>query len=428
MGDQGLTQTVQFSVNELYLLTSKGSFDITMVFEELNIFDNMFTPCMSGNVMVKDSNNIIDNLNIDGGEYIKISIDKGEDNPSYFGFEKMFRIYKISNISNNNFTTKTFILHFVSDEYILSEQKKISQSYSGLYSDFVKNILTKELKISPTTPKDGKAGIQSITQSKGIVDIIVPVLTPFDSIEWISKRAVSKTLPDFVFYETQFGYSFVSLGSLMSSPATADINFNPKSIDNDIMSEMVGARRFKVISSFHVADNTTNGVYAGKFSGFDTLTRTNRTTNIDYIDKVFSKMDHPNKNPILPTTKDSNQYDSRIVVYPYAEPRTTNQYIKGNNTELSSKIDNTQDYIFQRKSIFYALMQRRIQIVLPGNFYLCTGKIVNILLPNYTSNDGSREPVDASMSGNYIILGTRHTVRFDRHETIIEVATDSTNK
>jgi hypothetical protein len=35
---------------------------------------------------------------------------------------------------------------------------------------------------------------------------------------------------------------------------------------------------------------------------------------------------------------------------------------------------------------------------------------------------------DTSLSGKYLIIGTRHIITYQKHETIVEVVTDSTNK
>jgi hypothetical protein len=40
----------------------------------------------------------------------------------------------------------------------------------------------------------------------------------------------------------------------------------------------------------------------------------------------------------------------------------------------------------------------------------------------------SGESVDDYMSWRYIITATRHIIKVDRHETVIEVASDSTNR
>ena len=44
----------------------------------------------------------------------------------------------------------------------------------------------------------------------------------------------------------------------------------------------------------------------------------------------------------------------------------------------------------------------------------------------YCFDNGDK--VDETLSGKYIITGVRHIIRFDKHETVIEVATDSTKK
>lgn len=428
MGDQGITQSTQFRVKDLYIITEKGSFDISMVFEELNIFQNMLTPCMSGSVVIKDTSNIMDKLSLDGNEYIKIHIVKGEDTPEFLSFEKKFRINKIPDVVSNNFTSKIFRIHFLSDEYILSEHLKMVNSYSGLYSDFVTNILTQHLKIPNSKPVNGKSGVGNITQSKGIVDVVIPAMTAFDAIEWITNRAIYDVLPSYMFFETQYGYNFTPLDLLYTATPIADINFNPKHLDKDMGTEFLGVRDYKIISSFDLAKSTESGVYAGTFFGFDPLTRTTKTSNIDYL-KMFDKMPHPNKNPLFPQQKSvNNKFKSRFVVYPYFEPRTQSQYVKTNNSVLSERIDNTQDYVYQRKALLYSLMQRRIKAVLPGNFGLVVGKLLNVNLPNYISNRGGDEFLDNDMSGKYIITALRHIIRYDRHETIIEIATDSTNK
>ena len=178
-----------------------------MIFDELNLFDNMLTPCMSGNILVTDATNIKDKLKLNGNEFIKITIDKGENNPTFFKFEKLFRIYKITNERNVNFTSQSFILHFITNDYLTSEQQKISQFYSGKYSDIVKKILVNNLKVPTTNSKKGSSGISQIIDSTGIVDIIIPNLTPFDAIEWICRRALYHELPNYMFYETQLSIS-----------------------------------------------------------------------------------------------------------------------------------------------------------------------------------------------------------------------------
>lgn len=436
MNFEKLQQTTQYRINQLTLVTEYGDFDLTPVFEELNLYDNLLMPCMSGNLLIRDASNFIENLRIDGSRYLMVDIDKGAENSMAYSFKKKFWIYKVANTKNANYNSKIYSLHFVSPEHQKSEQLKLTRSYTGgKYSDYVQTILTDSLNVPFASPTNGNSGIASIMPSSGAIDIAVPTLTPLDSIEWITKRSLNgKYLPDFVFYETQFGYNFLSLDTIYNFDPVNTISVTPKNYDDNLIGEMLGARDFKVVSTYQSAENITNGAYAGTFFGFDTLTRTKDITQINYKTDVFDRMNHPNKNPILPpSTVESftKQYDSRIVVYPYATPRTTNAYVKENNPSLSGKINKTEDYVFQRKTILYSLMQRRIKVVLAGNFSLFSGQMINMNVPNFSSkkeNQSLDDALDKDLTGKYLIVGTRHIIRYDRHETMIEIATDSTNK
>ena len=62
---------------------------------------------------------------------------------------------------------------------------------------------------------------------------------------------------------------------------------------------------------------------------------------------------------------------------------------------------------------------------MPGNFQLSSGFNVNVDAPqigvfNKTTNEG-----DKSISGKYIIVASRQIISFEKHETILEVASSS---
>lgn len=62
---------------------------------------------------------------------------------------------------------------------------------------------------------------------------------------------------------------------------------------------------------------------------------------------------------------------------------------------------------------------------MPGNFRLWSGSNVMMNLPNRFNAIGETEG-DKTVRGKYLIVAARHIIRYDRHETILEVATDST--
>lgn len=425
-------QSTKYVIKELYVVTPDGGkYDFSRVFQELNLFDNLFVPCVSGNMQVTDADDIAEKLQLfKGNRKLKVVIDKSKEYVPGLRYEKEFIIYKHTNLKNLNLSSKTYTLHFVSEEFLLSMQKKVSQNYTGLYSDIVGKILEDELKVPMSAPRNGQGGVGTIYPSSGPQDVIIPTLSPFDALNWVSKRTVSTYSdsngdPDYVFYETaQTGYNFAPLKYLMDSKTSFDINFKPKNIKEDLSQEFLGARDMKVLSNFSLLETVRDGAYAGKFIGFDTMTKTFKVTSVK---TVFEK-GAGQSNLADGINKEGNKYsdmdNSRIVTYPFAVPRLTASYIKQNSAEEINFADNTQDYVFQRKAIFSNLMQRRLQLMMPGNFGLFAGSTVQVNIPKYAITDG-KNTMDKSLSGKYIITGTRHVIRADKHETLIEVATDN---
>lgn len=429
-----ILQTTQFDIVELSITTSDGvKLDISQIYEEINIFDNVMLPCMSGNIVLKDGVGFSSKINFDGSEYINIKINKDVDSKEpRSDFDKKFVIYKQTDRTQLNQSAELYTLHFVSEEFILSSQKKIRQMYKGTYSDIVRKILKDYLGV-----KNQFGDIFNIYDTKGIQEVLIPNLSPFDAIEYITKRANSEQgVPDMMFWQNHMGYNFMPLSYIMNENdygTIATINFGAKNLSIDDMNgEMFGARDYRIVSQFDAAQNIQSGVYAGKFIGFDTLTRTIKTSKLSFND-TYKLTSHANKNSM--NTKIPNKerntadqmFDSRITLYPYQLERANTPYLKANDPKSANIVDNSHNYILQRKSIFSNLMQKRIRITMPGNFILTAGSPVMVQMPKRNTIDTTDEFGDITIQGRYIITGARHIIRYDKHETVMEVATDSTN-
>ena len=68
-------------------------------------------------------------------------------------------------------------------------------------------------------------------------------------------------------------------------------------------------------------------------------------------------------------------------------------------------------------------MSKRLKIVMPGNFQLSSGFNVNVEAPIVGSSRGD----DKSINGKYIIIASRQIIGIEKHETIIEVASSSSD-
>lgn len=423
-----LVEPTQYRIEEIVIMTKGGPISIVNMFEEINLFDSMFLPVISGNILIVDAQQLSKSLSFDGTEVISMMINKGVST-GFASFKKSFRIYKQSDRKNINQTSESYILHFVSDELILSDQKKVDQSYETTYSDIINKILTNYLKV----PSNSRGSFES---SYGIRKVVIPNLPALDAIEWCAKRALSvRNSPEYIFFCNAEGFNFVSLSTLLTRNSILNINFSPKNIqDESAFLEMSSARSFEVLTQDDIIDKIRGGVNASSFLGFDPVTRSFGSKQFSF-DEIYSLIEHANKNAITTEmhnrdkeTSTKTTYNSKQSLSISNSIRGNSNYVKENDPTSLSKNESYELILNQRKAILTNLLSKRLKITMPGNFQLTSGRNIDFKTPGFGLHQkGESDDGDTSISGKYIIIGTRHIISLTKHLTIIEVATDSTN-
>ena len=344
-----LVQSTQFTINQLAVYTKSGDvLDISSNFGQLHIFDSIFVPVMNGFVTVFDSTGLSEYLSFDGSEVLLVDLSKfGDDTTS---FKKSFRIRKMANRTNLNPSTLVYDLHFVSDELIYSDQRKVNQKYTDTYSNIVAKILFEYLQLKTF------AGI--FMPSYGIKSVVIPDLSPIDAIQWCTNRAVDVNLgPGFMFYENIVGYNFTTLSNILTQDAILDIKFFPKNLNNtEALDEMSGPRYFEVISNPDVMRRTRQGVNAGKYATFDPVTRTlghiDEEKTVNYLDH-YQTIKHGNDTPLFTgmvnrdNTNNFEQYEARRSFGFSAKARQASTYIKKKDPTSITTIDTLINYCFR---------------------------------------------------------------------------------
>lgn len=420
-------KSTQFKINELTVVSKGGPIDISVVYEEINLFDSLFMPVMSGNILINDSIGLSTSLLFDGSESILIDITK-DQNSDIASFKKAFRIYKQTDRKADGLNNEKYILHFCSDELMYSDQQKVFQSYDDTYGKIISKILTDYLKV----PEDEAGGYFEDTD--GIRNITIPNLRPIDALQWIAKRAMDeKQAPNYMFFQNLVGFNFAPLSKLLTREEVLDIKFEPKNQSGgSALAEISSARAFEVVKQNDSITKQRSGVNAGQFIGFDPMTRVTAKKDIGYGD-VFATMDHANDNPNASVVQsrggenNTNAFDSKKMMSMFNTAQQFSKYIKEKSPEVLSKLENQESWLFQRKSIIGNLMGKRLKVVMPGNFQLTSGFNVNVVAPTLGKKFKGDDNEDKSLSGKYIIVASRQIIGYDKHETIIEIATTSSD-
>jgi len=345
----------------------------------------------------------------------------------------MFRIYKQSDRTVVNQNKETYILHFISEEYITSQFKKVGQCFlNTTYTNTTLKILRDYMKTPEEKIKGGE-----FNDSLGIRDVIVPLyLNPIDAILWIAKLSIDmEHRPCFLFYENIFGYNFTSLSNLLNKESVVNINFDPKNLNSsDESKDMLGARYFQVIQQFDILTNIKNGVYSGKFIGYDRNIGQSMELNFDY-----NSINHPknsrNNGPAVANLKLTdgdilNTFSESSIVEGSTSLVTSSlNDVKENSPGEFEKKINYEQILFQRKSIFTNLFSQRVKLVIPGNFAVSSGVNVYLNIPKFSEKIPGENNLDRTLYGHYLVIAARHKLTPDnKHETIFEACTNSSNR
>jgi hypothetical protein len=414
------TDPKQFVVDKINLITQNGqAILLNPIMTELNIFVDLFSPVMTGNMLLMDARGFLEFWDVSGYNFIQISFSNtgtAEDNVT-----KTFRIYKTSKRVMINSSTQSYSLEFCSEEMVLSEQNRIAKSFKNTtISDIVRQILDTNLQISSSR-------MGTIEDTQGQYTFVIPNLKVFESINWLSTFALpissSGNSADMIFYEDFNGFNFRSLQTMFKqtpygngqftyqySPQNTETfadpnryNFNKRSIMN-----------YHFISTFDTLKATNYGIFANKLITLDPLLRQANVVQFNY-DDYYDSSKSLGKNKITANytnrlgQKVSDTSDAVLKMTVSNKNDTTFPFITSDSSRLASVNPNYNfETIVPYRTAQIALTDYiKIEITIPGDSSLRVGTVITLDIPTLNP-DNKTKVIDKYYSGNYLITAIRH--------------------
>lgn len=401
-----------YDLKSVELINSQGvSIDVRYIMTELQIYQDLFSSVMSGEILLIDGTDMLNTLSMCGNEYIKIIIDKpGLNEP----LEKMFRIYKVTDRSIEGNSSQQYTLHFCSEDLIFSNQLLLSKSYKDLrISDMIEDILLNQLKVD-------RGKIHALQITDGNYDIIVPGYRPLEAAQWLAGRAYNVS-PQFCyfFYESTRGYNFVSLQTMYSQPASKKLLREIKQLDYyNIYAGKDSLDDVQILNDFDLLTSITNGAYSSILMSVDLFSR----TKVEYgytLGQALLEDRLLNKN--LPINLPQNKDGLTPIQAGNSFLRTYAQII-----DNPGKSENTLDkWMLPRALHLAALNAFKFQGIIPGDILLNVGDIIQIDFPTAAAPRADKKDIDEYRSGRYLVTSLNHKFREDDFTTIVEFCTDS---
>jgi len=431
----GLVFPQDFTLESCKIITSQGNpFEFRFMMIELNYFEDLYNNTISGNMFINDSSGFLSLLGFNGNEFLSIKFGKpGSDDK----IDRVFRIFKVSDRRMVKDGNENYILHFTSEETILSEQYKVSKSYQNKkVSEIVIDVMNNDLQVDPK-----KFLTTNVEETSDTRDIVLPLLSPFEAINWLATQAISKTPQTqgspYLFYENYYGYNFKSLQSLFDSPVYGIYKYEPKNLTmpddarvQDMSLELKNILVYEMVNNFDTLNLIDSGAFANKLIAIDTIRSTYSTTVFDY-DTYFKNAKKLNTYGILSNYKNRRGDAANTTYDGVLKTVTTNtgQSIKSSYIQShypGVKDINIETRIPHRTAQFAQINAIKYRITIPGDPKMTVGNVIEMQIPDMMVNDKGGRDKDKYYTGKYLVTATRHKIdQENKYVTLIELSKES---
>jgi len=459
------SQTVTgLSVNKCLITSATASLEFKNAVVEFAYFEDIFTNCVHGSLLISDSSAFPNILSWCGEERLDLEISKPglQDNV----FSGTFRIYNISKRHLTNDNNENYLVNFCSEELAISEKTRVCKTYTNMkVSDIVKDIAFNFLKISSSDFPSS-----NIEETFGNVNITIPNMKPLEAINWLCTMAIvgdtkfgNHSGPEggasYLFWKNKDGYNFRSLLSIFN---TSNINsaysstyMHPLANRKNFIGYWYGIKNtdtppgtpsfdpysqiisYEILNSYDSLESQQRGMFCNRTISLDYVTRLYKNNDFDYNNYfnnfLKTKVDLYKDLNTLPVVSDAtdrfgktpNLYpEGTIKVYPSTTMQANNEFVKTNLPNIQPNyVENTVPYRLAQLSLIGV---NRIKMAIPGDPYITVGKLVDVYIPQTTTDDNGNKYNDRFLTGTYLVSCVRHALdQENEFKTVLELVKDA---
>ena len=440
------------NIEELMLIDRTGNeIDVQLLMVELNLFEDLFSNFLYGNLLLSDGLNLIEKLPIIGEEYIRVRLST-PGFPDSDVITKTFRVYAISDRAVvNDDRTQQYIIHFCSSEAILDLIQPISRTFSGRIDEVVNGIFKDYIQMPRNIQGNSADGAAkdseeltslSYSETKNSVKFISNRWTAAKCINWLAAKALPMDGlgASYLFFETNKQFVFASVEQLIERQVSTNsiaehYIFSPNNIRNDsrdtsfvykkqnLPKEYRIVESFKLHDNFNTFDNARHGYYASKLFRFDVINKSYTTHDFDYVAQ-FPDYKH------LETT--GNRNGGAFFLKTALRNPDTKLFFAPTHPQLFDGVTDNANELAERTlqnriALMNELNNHKVEVVVAGRTDMEVGEVVKFSFPNVKAKDNTTTDGDEDKyyGGLYLITAIRHKINLKRHMMVLELVKDS---
>ena len=382
--------------------------DLRTGVQSIDYYEDLFSPTITAKILVTTTGSVIDNtgvylgLPLRGGERLSMKI-RGNvgSNPGLdFSSDNSLFVSSINNVIRDS-KQETFVLNLCSREAITNETSRVpirfptSSPISVSAEEIIKKYLVtgKELFIDKTSNKYGFIGNMK---------------KPFTLLTWLASKGVPESGGDgtagYFFYETQDGYCFKSVDSLIAQDVsevyTATEISDPNNKQDYQILNHVTTRNNNLLEKLRLGQFSTQRSYFNPL----TFDYTRPEKGLFKLENYAGKSKNLGESFGMPPIKEGSNttlgdIPSRLV---------TGIVDIGTLEDGVSYEENADPFRYQSQAImrYNIMFTQTMTITVPSNTNLKAGNLIQCLFPSTTVSENSK--FDGEISGLYMIKELCH--------------------
>ena len=386
-----------------------GRVDLRPLFHSVSFVEDMNVSAMSGQILLKDSVDLLNSFPISGHEKIYIEYRTPGIDADYVS--KTFRVVEVSDrVRSKDDRNEVYKIKFVSEKAYVNPAIKISTSVKGKISDIASSIY-----------KEFLGGELNAQTTSGEYKFILPYWAPFKTMEWLAMRAIPTTSPsetDYFFFENMDGHYFVSLSNLCDQKPALQYYVFPQNVSSDpkmgltsLERKFLNVQEYSLIKTNQKMKEFMDGGFSSVLLQHDVVTKSWSEKTFNYNTEE-SKIRGVGQEKL---TRNNSMYTNSPNV---RRMFTTKQ------TQLGGKdypnIQNHEDWLQNNISskILFDTLKTRIRV--PGNSALRAGDVIELFIPKTGPVEQTPDQwYDETLSGKYLISSVRHIFLGEEYTSVL---------
>lgn len=419
-----------FSIDGIFITSEriKQSIDIKHVAVELNIFENINMPYLTGSILILDDNNLFSAVDFQGTERLTVELSMPVQGAPTIS--KTFVMYRIEKIHKSNDKTAMLLFNLIEDIGFYNNVQNFSKSYDGRGEEIISKIIN---------DKFGRSLYNKIRTHKTSYQtkfrLIVPYLNPFQATKMALDKMTTENGSPYFLYSSLYTNDMI-LADLDTILGRTPFNrAEPFQYDQSVANDKENSVLLQARSIYQLeSDNQEDTLLLSELGALGSdFTTTNMTdgNEIAYdhdVNKVYRQLLNAS---VLPSDQDNVLLDNIFVADPSGtDQRKLSQFssrkfsqIGGGKTfpyqqDISNWTFETDPNAYKLKMFKYAieqlLLKNTVNIIVPGLKFLTrdvttsVGSQISLVVYKNEIVDETTNPVDNKKSGDYIMLAKKH--------------------